>query len=170
MAEKITKSEPLEFDEPSYEMNDKNYKSSESSKSLHLPNKSNATEETKFVSSDSVQCLDHPVPTISISEDSLTSTTEETKIISVVDEINRGKEYSRLREQSHSCLHTIVEPIYKQKTQIYPDVFVKKLIVPDYIPNYGECRHTKRKVVERDLLNNGEHISMLAKPKIVRQK
>lgn len=49
------------------------------------------------------------------------------KIISVIDEINRGKEYSRCLQQRHSCLETIVKPIYSQNQHpAYPDVFVKR--------------------------------------------
>lgn len=92
-----------------------------------------------------------------------------TKINSVIDEINRGKAYSKLREQRQASLETKVKPIYELDKPLYPDVYVEKCIVPDYTPNYGECQHVKRKVINRDALDFKQHIDLLAQPKFVRK-
>lgn len=90
------------------------------------------------------------------------------KINSVIDEINRGREYTRLREQRQS-LESKVKPSYEPDKHLYPDVYVKKCIVPDYTPNYEQCRHIKHNVINRDELDIQQHIDLLAQPRFVRK-
>lgn len=90
------------------------------------------------------------------------------KINSVVDEINRGKKYSRSLEQRQPGLKTIFEKSSEQ--QLYPDVYVERCVVPDYTPNYSDCRHERQTVINRDVLNMSQHIDLLAQPRFVRQR
>lgn len=89
----------------------------------------------------------------------------------VIDEINRGKEYWKLLEQRESDLKKKQdEATAEQHKQLYPDFYVKRIIVPDYAPNYADCRHIRKDVVNRDALNMKQHINLLAQPRCVSQK
>lgn len=91
------------------------------------------------------------------------------KINSVIDEINRGKEYSKKLEQVRCSLETKLEPKDVQYKELYPEFYVERCIVPEYKPDYGECRHVKRNVINRDVLDMKQHINLLAQPKFVKQ-
>lgn len=96
------------------------------------------------------------------------SSSKNPKINLVVEEINRGKKYSRSLEQRQPGLKTIFEEAPDQ--QLYPDVYVEKCIVPDYTPNYSDCRHERQTVINRDVLNMNQHIDLLAQPRFVRPR
>lgn len=104
------------------------------------------------------------------------------KINLVIDEINRGKKYSRLLDERQSSIKAksdeaeadakrkseeAADALYKQ---LYPDVYVERCIVPEYAPNYGDCRHIRKNVIDRDALDIKQHINLLAQPKFVTKR
>lgn len=118
----------------------------------------------------------------------------------VLDEIARGKEYCRQLEQrqlttqikskdaerkdknqSQTEIGSRMQDVQSVETkletkpvelykQLYPDVYVERIIVPDYTPNYDEFPRITRNIVDRDTLSMKQHMNLLAQPKIVYQR
>lgn len=107
-----------------------------------------------------------------IMDDKTSPSAGKPKINSVIDEINRGKQFARLLEQRQTVG---VKSVYEKATEeqykkLYPDVYVEKMIVPDYAPNYDDCRHIRRNVINRNALNMAQHINLLAQPRSFKQR